>query len=236
MGGIFHLIYTINQVECDNISGTCGIKNQHLPIDVVYSWVNGSDTSQRKSLELYNNTKTESYALNPNRYADNDELRYSIRSLYKHAPWVRNIYLLTNGQIPWWLDIDHPRIKVVTHAQVFQNKSHLPTFNSNAIEANMHLIEGLSEHFIYFNDDVMFGRDVRPEDYVTSAGYKIRFAWGLPKCVNVHGWVAQLCNSNKLVTSVWGPAQRNVMPHYPALLNRKIIRELIARSYLNSLI
>ena len=116
------------------------------------------------------------------RFADNEELRYSLRSLYKFAPWVRNIYILTNGQIPSWLNIDHPRIKVVSHAQVFQNKSHLPTFSSPAIESNIHNIQGLSKHFLYFNDDVLLGKAVFPEDFISSGGYKIFLAWNIPNC------------------------------------------------------
>lgn len=116
------------------------------------------------------------------RFADNEELRYSLRSLYKFAPWVRNIYILTNGQIPNWLNVHHSRIKVVTHAEVFQNKSHLPTFSSPSIEANMHNIPGLSEHFLYFNDDVFLGRPVYPEDFVSTEGYKVFLAWNIPNC------------------------------------------------------
>ena len=48
----------------------------------------------------------------------------------------------------------------VTHEEIFVNKSHLPTFSSPAIEAHIHRIPGLSQNFIYFNDDVMFGKEV----------------------------------------------------------------------------
>ena len=33
------------------------------------------------------------------RFRDNDELRYSLRSLEQHAPWLRHIYIVTNGQV-----------------------------------------------------------------------------------------------------------------------------------------
>ena len=64
-----------------------------------------------------------------------DELLYSMRSLEKHAPWVRKIFILTNGQVPTWLDTTNPRVEIVTHEQVFENHADLPTFNPNAIEA-----------------------------------------------------------------------------------------------------
>ena len=74
----------------------------------------------------------------PRRFRDREELRYSLRSLEKHAPWVRHVYLITNGQIPGWLNMDNPRITVVPHEDIFEDQSHLPTFSSSAIEANIH--------------------------------------------------------------------------------------------------
>lgn len=49
------------------------------------------------------------------RFEDNEELRYSLRSIERHAPWVRNIFIVTNGQIPSWLNLDNPRVTIVTH-------------------------------------------------------------------------------------------------------------------------
>ena len=86
-------------------------------------------------------------AMQSNRYADNDQLRYSIRSLEKFAPWVRQIFIVTNGQIPHWLDLDSKAI-VVEHKDIFDNHDDLPTFSSPAIEANLHKIEGLSDKFL----------------------------------------------------------------------------------------
>lgn len=70
------------------------------------------------------------------------ELRYSLRSLERYAPWVRHVYLVTNGQIPYWLDLENPRLTVVTHDQIFPNLSHLPTFSSPAIESHIHRLVG----------------------------------------------------------------------------------------------
>ena len=117
------------------------------------------------------------------RFADNQELRYSLRSVEKFAPWVRQIFIVTNGQIPSWLNLDNPRIKIVTHAEIFTNKSHLPTFSSPAIESHLHKIPGLSKKFIYLNDDVMFGADVWPDDFYTHAkGQKVFLSWPVPNC------------------------------------------------------
>jgi len=111
-------------------------------------------------------------------------LLYSLRSIERYAPWVRRIYLVTNGQIPRWLNLDHPRLKVITHDMIFVNKSHLPTFSSPAIEAHLHRIPGISKKFIYLNDDVMFGKEVWPDDFYThSDGQKVYLSWPVPNCV-----------------------------------------------------
>ncbi|XP_041367858.1 N-acetylglucosamine-1-phosphotransferase subunits alpha/beta-like isoform X2 [Gigantopelta aegis] len=117
------------------------------------------------------------------RFEDNEELRYSLRSIEKFAPWVRHIYIVTNGQIPYWLDLENPRVSIVTHQEIFSNTSHLPTFSSPAIEAHLHKIAGLSDKFIYLNDDVMFGKEVWPDDFFSfSTGQKVYLTWPVPNC------------------------------------------------------
>lgn len=129
------------------------------------------------------NDKKEDADISASRFADNEELKYSLRSVEKHAPWVRNIFVVTNGQIPSWLNLDNPRLKLVTHEELFLNKSHLPTFSSPAIEAHLHRIPGLSPKFIYLNDDVMFADNVWPDDFYTHAnGQKIYLTWPVPNC------------------------------------------------------
>lgn len=121
--------------------------------------------------------------MSPNRFEDNEALRYSLRSLEKHAPWIRKVYIVTNGQIPSWLNLDNPRIALVSHSEIFLNQSHLPTFSSPAIESNIHRIKGLSDKFIYLNDDTMFGKDVWPDDFYTHAGgQKVYLTWPVPNC------------------------------------------------------
>lgn len=117
------------------------------------------------------------------RFEDNEELRYSLRSLERFTPWVRHVYIVTNGQIPYWLSLDSHRISIVTHEDIFPNKSHLPTFSSPSIEAHLHRIPGLSDKFLYLNDDVMFGSDVWPDDFYShSTGQKLYLTWPVPSC------------------------------------------------------
>jgi len=175
------------------------------PIDLVYTWVNGSDPlwqadmlkwrnielgdelMQNVSLQLEpEGNSTDGEPPDPsaaNRYRDNDELLYSMRSVFKYAPWVRNIILVTNGQVPSWLNLDHPRIRVVTHAEIFAHPDALPVFSSPAIEMNLHRIPGLSRRFLYFNDDVLLGSPVQPEDFDSpSFGQRVFMDWAVPRC------------------------------------------------------
>lgn len=98
------------------------------------------------------------------RYRDFGTLKYLLRSIDKFAPWVRNVYLVTCDQKPEWLNISHPKLKLVSQNS-FIPSEYSPTFNSNAIELNFHRIEGLSENFVYFNDDMLLTAPTCPEDF-----------------------------------------------------------------------
>ena len=96
---------------------------------------------------------------------DNNELRYSLRSLEKYAPWIRKVYVVTNGQVPQWLNKKHPKVNLVQHKDIFPNSSHLPTFSSSAIECHLHRIPGLSRFFLYLNDDIIINQPISPFDF-----------------------------------------------------------------------
>ena len=80
---------------------------------------------------------------------DFDQLLYSLRSIELYAPWIRHVFIVTNGQIPYWLDLE--RVTIITHNDIYPDKSHLPTFSSPSIETHLHRIPNLSERFIYLN-------------------------------------------------------------------------------------
>lgn len=140
-------------------------------IDAVYTWVDGSDPEFRKSLVEHCQGKRSPFfplSVDPQRFRDNDELKYSLRSLEMFAPWIRNVYLVTNGQAPDWLDTSNKRISVVTHQMIFNDPLCLPTFNSFAIELQLHRIPHLSRRFLYFNDDCFLGRLLSKDDLLKS--------------------------------------------------------------------
>lgn len=144
-----------------------------FPVDVVYTWVDDADPRWRRSFAT-ERARLDGQVLHPeaanlSRYRNRDELRYSLRSLALYAGFVRQVFIVTAGHVPPWLDLEHPRIRVVDHAEILPGAS-LPTFNSHAIEARLHHIAGLAEHYLYVNDDFIFGRQVTAATFFTPNG------------------------------------------------------------------
>ncbi|MGW0772746.1 stealth family protein [Streptomyces sp. NPDC002835] len=142
-----------------------------FPVDAVYTWVDGNEPELAAKREAYRDGASAIAAreVGMSRYTDSDELRYSLRSLEMHAGFVRHVYLVTDGQTPSWLDVNAPGLTVVDHRDILP-ASALPVFNSHAIETCLYRIEGLSEHYLYLNDDVFFGRPVRAEHFFHGNG------------------------------------------------------------------
>ncbi|MEO9870107.1 Stealth CR1 domain-containing protein [Ekhidna sp.] len=143
-------------------------KDLQKPIDLVYTWVDGDDLTYRKLVNKYSEKPID---LNPERTRDIYEMiKYSLRSVEKYAPWINHIYIFTcRPQRPNWLKSDHPKISVIHHDEVFDPED-VPTFNYNLIESYIHKIPGLSDDFIYLNDDFLFGSNVSPQDFYSKDG------------------------------------------------------------------
>lgn len=133
-------------------------------IDVVVTWVDGSDKNWRDDKIKYSGQETSYNTVDDReeRYRNWDNLKYWFRGIEKHAPWVRKIHFVTYGHIPSWLDINNQKLNIVKHSD-FIPQEYLPTFNSNAIEMNLNRIEGISGNFVYFNDDVFIIDDISQE-------------------------------------------------------------------------
>ncbi|MCC2030763.1 stealth conserved region 3 domain-containing protein [Microbacterium allomyrinae] len=139
-------------------------------IDIVFSWVDGSSSEFQRQraaqLAEYVVGGDDGGAV---RYRHVDELRYALRSVHMYAPWVRRIFIATDSPAPEWL-LEHPKVTIVRSEEFFADPSVLPTHNSHAVEAQLHRIPGLAEHFLYSNDDMFFGRLVEPELFFTPGG------------------------------------------------------------------
>ncbi len=135
-----------------------------MKIDFVITWVDGNDENWQNDKNKYMNQSNINNDSSNVRYRDWDILKYWFRGVEKFAPWVNKIHFVTYGHIPEWLNICNPKINIVKHTEFIPEK-YLPTFNSHTIENNLHKIKGLSENFVYFNDDMFILKDVREEDF-----------------------------------------------------------------------
>lgn len=135
-------------------------------IDFVITWVDGEDPKWIQSKNEYLNELMVDSKLDSrsNRYRDMDVLKYWFRGVEKNAPWVNKVYFVTCGQKPDWLNENYEKLVLVNHSDYIP-KEYLPTFNSNAIEIYMHRIKGLSNKFVYFNDDMFLMNKVSPCDF-----------------------------------------------------------------------
>ena len=141
-------------------------------IDFVIPWVDGNDPKWKREKEYWAST------LNPSgendhfrewnqsdiRFRDWNTLRFLFRGIERYAPWVNNVWFITWGHLPSWIDTGYSKLKIVNHRDYIPEK-YLPTFNSHTIELNLHRINGLSEEFVYFNDDMFLTSSVVPDDF-----------------------------------------------------------------------
>ncbi|MFD7702184.1 stealth family protein [Streptomyces caelestis] len=147
-----------------------GVDEVRFPVDAVYTWVDGEDpamAAKRRAHQALSGNVIAARETGPSRYTSHDELRYALRSLEMYAGFIRHVYLVTDSQTPSWLDPEG--ITVVDHRDILPAGA-LPVFNSHAIESRLHRIPGLSEHYLYFNDDVFINRPVRAEHFFHGNG------------------------------------------------------------------
>ncbi|MDN5789284.1 MAG: stealth family protein [Micrococcales bacterium] len=207
-----------------------------FPIDVVYTWVDGDDPDwRRRKAEALKQAsglgRINPLAQNPSRYTSRDELRYSMRSLDMYAGWVGHVYLVTDDQVPTWLDTTHPKLTVVSHPELFGPRGRLPTFNSHAIESQLHHIEGLAEHFLYLNDDVFFGRPVVPEQFVLSNGLSLFFLSAAKLSLgdpSPQDWPVMAAGKRNraLIDVRFGHQITNKLQHVSHSLRRSVLRDI----------
>jgi hypothetical protein len=246
------------------LTGHRHIEDVHFPIDLVCLWVDGSDPrwNERRlrrlaeiqdrsfddvlvehssdlrepdvDAELLASTGISREANATRLYHSRDELRYALRSLEMFAPFVNHVYLVTDRQTPEWLDADAEGLTVVDHRDIFPEDSP-PVFNSNAIDTRLHLIPGLSEHFLVTNDDIFFFNPTSPTDFFTASGDMRLFLSkaNIPMGDDVPGEAtvdSAARNNRRLIEANLGVTITQKFKHIP-LPQRRSIREEAARTY-----
>lgn len=161
-------------------------------IDFVMIWVDGNDLEWRKSKHAYSGDE-EKFNINDVRYRDWDMIHYWFRGIEKFAPWVRKVHFVTCGHVPQWLQLEHPKLHFVKHSDYIAAE-YLPTFSGHPIELNLHRIEGLSEKFVYFNDDMFLIAPVKEEDFFLN-GLPRGYAVLNPPTADMHGIATIVMNN-----------------------------------------
>ena len=208
-----------------------------FPIDIVYTWVDGDDpdwNAKRERVATAVGRELHRVANSQTRFVNRDELRYSLRSIYYFAPWIRKIYLVTDNQVPNWVNDDSDSLRVISHRELFPDLEQLPTFNSHAIESVLHRIPGLSEQFIYMNDDVFLSSVVNPESFFEVGGASRVF---LSRSMIPFSDVNQseiasewgLFNANRLLEAAHGVTMPYKTKHTPIALQRPLLESLETR-------
>ena len=202
-------------------------------IDLVSSWVDGAAIEWQRARAR----RMKSYVVGEGddsqaRFRQLDELKYALRSVYLFAPWVRNIYIVTDSPRPEWL-AEHPRVTIMNSEQFFADPSVLPTHNSQAVESQLHNIPGLSEHFLYSNDDMFFGRPVSQELFFSPGGVTkfieatTRIGMGESN-LSRSGFENAARVNRRLIQERFGRTITRHLEHTPTPLRKSVLRDLEA--------
>lgn len=206
-----------------------------LRIDVVYTWVNDRDPDWRK---MYTGARGPSKnhggedAQSLSRFTSRDELRYSIRSVMRYLPWVGTIHVFSNCKPPDWFEASD-RLRWVMHEDVIPDR-YLPTFNSHAIEACLHLLPDLSEHFLYFNDDFFVNQSLPKSFFFTASGLTVANLedYGVVNGETREGdkdYLNAARNGAALMRKVFGTVPTRLHKHAPYPLRVSVMKQLEER-------
>ena len=159
--------------------------DEKLQIDAFIPWVNSNDPVWQERYARYRGADDcrgcFKHATAATRFQDVGELSRCLRSIEKNAPWFRNIFILTDDQSPNMRNVPvvtRNKIELISHKQMFGEFSHvLPTFNSRSLDCMVWNLDGLAEHFVYFNDDFFISRPVLPPDFFDGDRVIVRGHW-----------------------------------------------------------
>jgi len=196
-------------------------------IDFVLPWVDSNDSSWQKKKQVFSPQLLDEYDTDAGiiRYRDTNTLKYVLRSIEMYCPWYNKIHLITEGHNPKWLNAEHPKINLITHEELYFDKEQLPTFSSPSIEMNLANLKGVSENFVYLNDDTIilnpilkerFFKNNKPVDFLIHGWIPRNKAYQLLRDDST--WVKSLNNNIDLINSKTSPDKiqdkKNIFFHH----------------------
>lgn len=155
-----------------------------MPIDAVILWVDGNDKNHQSKMLPYleDKQKVKSKKFRT-RFDQVNEIKFTINSILKFAPYIRNIFVITDNQIPNFLnDLSlknhYKKVSIIDHSVIFSGyEKYLPIFNCRPLETAMYRIPNLAEHFIYLNDDFFLINPTKPTDFFVNGLPVLRGKW-----------------------------------------------------------
>lgn len=220
-------------------------------MDAVITWVDGSDPAhQAKMAPFLAGFKKNPISASPTRFADCGEIEFCVMSIIRFAPWIENIYIITDSQQPqFYTRVTDPilrkRIRIIDHREIFRGYEYsLPLFNSLSIEAMLWNISDLSDDFIYLNDDMMFVRPTPVEAFRVDNKYVLKGQTKMRKGeLWWHRLKIKLLGHSESSRVSFRQLQENSaaiidnshdyldLPHCPHILNRHILRFLFQQNF-----
>lgn len=200
-----------------------------FPIDLVFTWVNADDPNWQ-ALYAAHAPQTITDGNSRSRFHSRDELMYALRSWEKNAPFIRKFFVVSNCAPPSWLDLSNERLEWVPHEAILPVDA-LPTFSSHAIETCLHKIPGLSNHFIYSNDDNLITRTAKPTDFYFPNGIaKVRLEpYGMVNGSATKGhpdYLNGARNANRLIEQEFSRSTTQLVTHSPQPLLKEVLEEI----------
>ena len=217
-------------------------------IDIVIAWVDGNDLELKKKRHKFLTGEDASDAISDTRFASNNEIYYNIASILKYVPFCRNIFIVTDNQKPEFVHefaeqglCASKKIRIVDHKEIFRgHEQHLLTFNTRSIESMLWNIEGLSDYFIYLNDDFFFNSPAKIEDFIQNDQMVVYGHWQSSFALKTKLKYRQFLNAkfNKpiqpkhmiaqmLSADILGMKKFFEIHHYPHIVDRKILSEYL---------
>ncbi len=218
-------------------------------LDIVIAWVDGADPILKQKREHYKPVRTvASDAITATRFASDDEIYYNVASIIKYVPFCRYIYIVTDQQRPAFIDefakqdiCSADKIRIVDHKEIFSGyEQFLPTFNTRSIETMIWNIKGLSDYFIYMNDDFFFNQSVTIDDFLDNEKLIIHGQWRKNAALNAklnfrksrfklfgtpiqpRHMIAQM-----LSAKILGMDQFFEIHHYPHIVDKNILKDYL---------
>lgn len=197
-------------------------------ISIVYTWVDGSDPEYRKLRDSYSKSNSKGIS---SRDRDNDELKYSLRSLKQYMPWHKGkIFIVHPGMKPKWL-LESSDIVWINQNDIIP-KNLIPTFNTNIIELFLYKIPELTDYFIHMNDDYFLCKEINPEDLFTIEKNQVKINFfmnhnkinGKPNKdkTNTKIWLNSVFNTKEILDNKYGVSTRYFLDHAPYIYHKKI--------------